>query len=146
MKKLVLTMVALLTMSTAMAQSATCECKDHQNGHKGFSPEKRVEMLAQKLGLSDEQKAKILALDKEMMADVKADKAADEKSRKEQFEKRMQKQKQMDKKMKEILTAEQYAEYQKMQPKMGKPHGPRPGMNPAMFQGGRPGEFAPTQE
>ena len=59
MKKIVLTMVALLMMSAAMAQNATCECKDNHKGHKGFSPEKRVEMLAKKLGLTDEQKAKI---------------------------------------------------------------------------------------
>ena len=53
MKKIVLTMVALLMMSAAMAQNATCECKDNHRGHKGFSPEKRVEMFAKKLGLTD---------------------------------------------------------------------------------------------
>ena len=97
MKKIVLTMVALLMMSAAMAQNATCECKDNHKGHKGFSPEKRVEMLAKKLGLTDEQKAKIIALDKEMMADMKANKDVEEKNKKERFEKRMKKQKEMDK-------------------------------------------------
>lgn len=143
MKKIVLTMVALLMMSAAMAQNATCECKDNHKGHKGFSPEKRVEMLAKKLGLTDEQKAKIIALDKEMMADMKANKDVEEKNKKERFEKRMKKQK--DKKMKEILTAEQYAEYQNMKPKMGRHHGHRPGVKPAMFDGGQPG-FPPHQE
>lgn len=138
MKKIVLTMVALLMMSAAMAQNATCECKDNHKGHKGFSPEKRVEMLAKKLGLTDEQKAKIIALDKEMMADVKANKDVEEKNKKERFEKRMKKQKEMDKKMKEILTAEQYAEYQNMKPKMGRHHGHRPGV--------KPGGFPPHQE
>ena len=142
MKKIVLTMVALLMMSAAMAQNATCECKDN---HKGFSPEKRVEMLAKKLGLTDEQKAKIIALDKEMMADMKANKDVEEKNKKERFEKRMKKQKEMDKKMKEILTAEQYAEYQNMKPKMGRHHGNRPGVKPAMFGGGQPG-FPSHQE
>ena len=83
MKKIVLTMVALLMMSAVMAQNATCECKDNHKGHKGFSPEKRVEMLAKKLGLTDEQKAKIIALDKEMMADMKANKDVEEKNKKE---------------------------------------------------------------
>lgn len=145
MKKIVLTMVALLMMSAAMAQNATCECKDNHKGHKGFSPEKRVEMLAKKLGLTDEQKAKIIALDKEMMADMKANKDVEEKNKKECFEKRMKKQKEMDKKMKEILTAEQYAEYQNMKPKMGRHHGHRPGMKPAMSGGGQPG-CPPHQE
>jgi len=145
MKKIVLTMVALLMMSAAMAQNATCECKDNHKGRKGFSPEKRVEMLAKKLGLTDEQKAKIIALDKEMMADMKANKDVEEKNKKECFEKRMKKQKEMDKKMKEILTAEQYAEYQNMKPKMGRHHGHRPGVKPAMFGGGQPG-FPPHQE
>ena len=138
-------MVALLMMSAAMAQNATCECKDNHKGRKGFSPEKRVEMLAKKLGLTDEQKAKIIALDKEMMADMKANKDVEENNKKECFEKRMKKQKEMDKKMKEILTAEQYAEYQNMKPKMGRHHGRRPGMKPAMFGGGQPG-FPPHQE
>jgi Spy/CpxP family protein refolding chaperone len=102
-------------------------------------------MLAKKLGLTDEQKAKIIALDKEMMADMKANKDVEEKNKKERFEKRMKKQKEMDKKMKEILTAEQYAEYQNMKPKMGRHHGHRPGMKPAMFDGGQPG-FPPHQE
>lgn len=137
MKKIVLTMVALLMMSAAMAQNATCECKDNHKGHKGFSPEKRVEMLAKKLGLTDEQKAKIIALDKEMMADMKANKDVEEKNKKECFEKRMKKQKEMDKKMKEILTAEQYAEYQNMKPKMGRHHGHRSGVKPG---------FPPHQE
>lgn len=137
MKKIVLTMVALLMMSAAMAQNATCECKDNHKGHKGFSPEKRVEMLAKKLGLTDEQKAKIIALDKEMMADMKANKDVEEKNKKECFEKRMKKQKELDKKMKEILTAEQYAEYQNMKPKMGRHHGHRPGVKPG---------FPPHQE
>ena len=145
MKKIVLTMVALLMMSAAMAQNATCECKDNHKGHKGFSPEKRVEMLAKKLGLTDEQKAKIIALDKEMMADMKANKDVEENNKKERFEKLMKKQKEMDKKMKEILTAEQYAEYQNMKPKMGRHHGHRPGVKPAMFDGGQPG-FPPHQE
>ena len=145
MKKIVLTMVALLMMSAAMAQNATCECKDNHKGHKGFSPEKRVEMLAKKLGLTDEQKAKIIALDKEMMADMKANKDVEENNKKDRFEKRMKKQKEMDKKMKEILTAEQYAEYQNMKPKMGRHHGHRPGVKPAMFDGGQPG-FPPHQE
>lgn len=145
MKKIVLTMVALLMMSAAMAQNATCECKDNHKGHKGFSPEKRVEMLAKKLGLTDEQKAKIIALDKEMMADMKANKNVEEKNKKERFEKRMKKQKEMDEKMKEILTAEQYAEYQNMKPNMGRHHGHRPGVKPAMFDGGQPG-FPPHQE
>lgn len=145
MKKIVLTMVALLMMSAAMAQNATCECKDNHKGRKGFSPEKRVEMLAKKLGLTDEQKAKIIALDKEMMADMKANKDVEEKNKKERFEKRMKKHKEMDKKMKEILTAEQYAEYQNMKPKMGRHHGHRPGMKPTMFGGGQPG-FPPHQE
>ena len=137
MKKIVLTMVALLMMSAAMAQNATCECKDNHKGHKGFSPEKRVEMLAKKLGLTDEQKAKIIALDKEMMADMKANKDVEENNKKERFEKRMKKQKEMDKKMKEILTAEQYAEYQNMKPKMGRHHGHRSGVKPG---------FPPHQE
>lgn len=128
MKKIVLTMVALLMMSAAMAQNATCECKDNHKGHKGFSPEKRVEMLAKRLGLTDEQKAKIIALDKEVMADMKASKDASEEARKEMFEKHMKKQQEMDKKLKDILTAEQYAEYQKMKPKRGGHGGPRPMM------------------
>ena len=91
MKKIAMTLVALLTMSAAMAQSENKEfgndqkdcCKDkkeccEKKGRKGMMPRKpmtaaeRTEMMAKKLNLTAEQKTKVLALMEKKDADMKA--------------------------------------------------------------------------
>ena len=62
MKKIVMTMVALLTMTTAMAQN-------NENGQRrGFqrqTPEEMTNRMADQLKLDDKQKSKVLDLNKE---------------------------------------------------------------------------------
>ncbi|MBR2151296.1 MAG: DUF4890 domain-containing protein [Prevotella sp.] len=61
MKKIVLTMVALLSMTAAMAQDNSGERK----APKQPSVEEMTNRMAERLNLTDEQKTKVLALNKE---------------------------------------------------------------------------------
>lgn len=82
MKKMMMTLVALLTMTAAMAQDNNqCAnnkkdcCKDKKEccmkdgkdmkAPKALTVEQRTEMTAKRLNLSDEQKAKLLKANKE---------------------------------------------------------------------------------
>ena len=61
MKKIVMTMVALLTMTAAVAQN-------NENGERRFqrpTPEDQTNRMAEQLKLDDKQKAKVLELNKE---------------------------------------------------------------------------------
>jgi Spy/CpxP family protein refolding chaperone len=62
MKKIALTMIALLTMTVAVAQ-------DNENGERKaprqMTPEMMTERMAKDLSLTDAQKTKVLALNKE---------------------------------------------------------------------------------
>ncbi|MBQ7420346.1 MAG: DUF4890 domain-containing protein [Prevotella sp.] len=69
MKKIVLTMVALLSMTVMQAQNnEKCECKKEMKERKApkeLTAEQRTDMMAKELSLTDAQKAQVLALNKE---------------------------------------------------------------------------------
>lgn len=161
MKKIVMTMVALLTMTTAMAQN-------NENGQRrGFqrqTPEEMTNRMADQLKLDDKQKSKVLDLNKEyegvlggpgmgrgfgrgqggfqggqqgqrpqMTEEQRAE-------MQKQMQQRMEKRQEYEKKLKEILTDDQFKTYQEQQQQrrgrggrggFGGPGGPR-GQRPNM--------------
>ena len=68
MKKIVLSMVALLSMTVAVAQDA----KSDKKAPKEPTAEEMTNRMAQDLKLTDEQKTKVLALNKEYQDVLKA--------------------------------------------------------------------------
>ena len=157
MKKIVLAMVALLSMTVAVAQDS--EKKDG-NAPQQPTPEEMVERMAKDLNLTADQKAKVLALNKEYQ-DVlrgpgmgprrhhpegrpdgdqkdKKDKKADKGERPErpeltdaqkaEMKARLEKRKEYDQKLQTILTAQQYKQWKKHHPRRGgRGHGGRRG-------------------
>ena len=131
MKKILLVMMALLTMTTAMAQPSD------RKAPKKMTHQEMTTQMTSKLKLNDAQKAKVAALNKEYQDILmppeppkKADgsrpeppKNGDKAMPKKHDSKHMAKRQEYEKKLKQILTDEQYKNYQKMQPK----HGKRPG-------------------
>ena len=132
MKKIFVMMVALLTMTTVMAQPSD------RKAPKKMTHQEMTTQMTSKLKLNDAQKAKVAALNKEyqdILMPPKPPKKADgsrpeppkmdgNKARpKKPDSKHMAKRQEYEKKLKQILTDEQYKNYQKMQP----PHGKRPG-------------------
>ena len=63
MKKIVLTMAAMMTMTMAMAQES--DNKSERRAFKQPTPEEMTDRMAKELNLTDEQKAKVLDLNKE---------------------------------------------------------------------------------
>ena len=131
MKKILLVMMALLTMTTAMAQPSD------RKAPKKMTHQEMTTQMTSKLKLNDAQKAKVVALNKEYqdilmppeppkMADgsrPEPPKNGDKAMPKKPDSKHMAKRQEYEKKLKQILTDEQYKNYQKMQPH----HGKRPG-------------------
>ena len=131
MKKIILVMMALLTMTTAMAQPSD------RKAPKKMTHQEMTTQMTSKLKLNDAQKAKVAALNKEYqdilmppeppkMADgsrPEPPKNGDKAMPKKPDSKHKAKRQEYEKKLKQILTDEQYKNYQKMQP----PHGKRPG-------------------
>ena len=131
MKKILLVMMALLTMTTAMAQTSD------RKAPKKMTHQEMTTQMTSKLKLNDAQKAKVAALNKEYQdilmppeppknADgsrPEPPKNGDKAMPKKPDSKHMAKRQEYEKKLKQILTDEQYKNYQKMQP----PHGKRPG-------------------
>jgi Spy/CpxP family protein refolding chaperone len=132
MKKILLVMMALLTMTTAMAQPSD------RKAPKKMTHQEMTTQMTSKLKLNDAQKAKVAALNKEYQdilmppeppknADgsrPEPPKNGDKAMPKKPDSKHMAKRQEYEKKLKQILTDEQYKSYQKMQP----PHGKRPEM------------------
>lgn len=145
MKKIALTLVALLSLTAASAQNSGSVTSDQKKGMKQMTPEQRVERMAKKLKLTDEQKSRVLALDNEY-ADVlkapamrgprpprKPGTAVDNqqkdvknmqrpqmtKEQKAEMKQHFEKRKEYDAKLKQILTDTQYQQLQKMQPHHG---------------------------
>lgn len=149
MKKMILTMVALLSMTVMQAQNnEKCECKKEQKAPKQMTPEQMTERMTKTLSLTDEQKTKVLALNKEYK-DVlakgprmhgqrppKPDTDAKTGATEQQHSKRPQltdaqkaemkqmktKREEYNKKLKKILNDDQYEKYEKMQKRHGR-HG-----------------------
>lgn len=131
MKKILLVMMALLTMTTAMAQPSD------RKAPKKMTHQEMTTQMTSKLKLNDAQKVKVAALNKEYQdilmppeppknADgsrPEPPKNGDKAMPKKPDSKHKAKRQEYEKKLKQILTDEQYKNYQKMQP----PHGKRPG-------------------
>ena len=96
MKKIVLTMVALLSMTAVMAQDA----KSERKAPKEPSAEEMTNRMANDLKLTDEQKAK--------------------------FKAHHAKRQEYDKKLKQILTDDQYKSWKKKHGRHGHRDGKRP--------------------
>ena len=146
MKKIVLTMIAILSMTAAMAQNE--ERRDGNRGPRQFTPEQMAENLAGRLNLNDDQKAKLLELNKEYK-DVlggprmgggpgngnrpQRNENAGEGQRPQrpqlteeqraQWQERMKKRQEYEEKLKGIFTEEQYKKYQEMRPQRGQRRG-----------------------
>ncbi|MBR4920848.1 MAG: DUF4890 domain-containing protein [Prevotella sp.] len=139
MKKIILTMVALLSMTTMMAQN---DEQSERKAPKQLTPEEMTEKMTKDLSLTDEQKTKVLALNKEYQDIHKAHRgprmggprsegkkadgetgATEQKQRPErpqfteeqraEMQKQMERRREFDTKLKEILNANQYEKYQK---------------------------------
>lgn len=144
MKKIVLTMAALLTMMTAVAQQ---DDNNERKAPKKPTPEEMTNRLAEQLKLTDKQKTKVLALNKEYedviggpgmgmggrrmgprpdgpRPDGQTGATAQPSQQRErpqltdaqrkEMQQRMEKRQEYDAKLKKILTDEQLQEYQKM--------------------------------
>lgn len=102
MKKIVFTMIALMSLTVAMAQKS--ERKPH---------EEMTTQMESKLKLSADQKTKVAALNKEYQEIFQADNAKGQKTQEQKKAKRTE----YDEKLKKILTDDQYKSYQGMQTK-----------------------------
>lgn len=149
MKKVILMMVALLSMTAVQAQES--DNKQQQfRGPRQLTPEQMTERMTNELQLTDEQKTKVLALNKEYEkviagpgmrgprpqkpdgesgATAQNDQKRPERpqltdAQKEDMKQRFEKRKEYEQKLKEVLTDDQYKKYQKMRPKH---HGHGPG-------------------
>ena len=148
MRKLILTMVAVMTMSMAMAQ-------DNNNNRKGPGrPDATsvTEMMTKQLELTSDQQAKVAQLNEKYKELFKGpgmrggrgfgkrpqdsgnqgqrpELTEEQKAQmKERMEKRQAQQKEYNAELKSILSSEQFEKYQKMRPQRGghrKAHAPR---------------------
>lgn len=146
MKKIVLTMIAILSMTVAMAQND--ERREGGREPRQFTPEQMTENLAGRLNLNDDQKAKLLELNTEYKDVVfggqrfggrnggnrpQRNENAGEGQRPQrpqlteeqraQWQERMKKRQEYEEKLKSILTEEQYKQYQEMRPQRGQRRG-----------------------
>ena len=145
-------MFALLSMTAMMAQND----KSDKKAPKEPTPEEMTARMAKDLNLTDDQKTKVLALNKEYKDMFKGGprmggprgpkpdgktEATDNQQRPErpqmtdaqkaEMKKHMEQHKAYDQKLKSILTADQYKSWQK-QHKRGPKGGPRDGKRPDM--------------
>ena len=112
MKKILLTMVALLSMTAVMAQDGD---KKERKAPKEFNAEEMTNRMADDLQLTAEQKAKVLDLNKDFVKDQKEMMKERKEQMKERKEKRKEfgeKRKAYNEKLKSILTPEQYKKFQ----------------------------------
>ena len=145
MKKIVLTMVALLSMTVMQAQNNDkCECKKGAKKEmRKMTPETMTEKMTEELSLTDAQKTKVLALNKEYQDVLKGPKMGGPRPQKPQADaetgateqrperpeltdaqkaemKQMKaKRDEYNKKLKSILNDDQYTKYEKMQKRHG---------------------------
>lgn len=138
MKKIVMTMIALLTMTAAVAQN-------NGNGERRFqrpTPEDQTNRMAEQLKLDDKQKAKVLDLNKEyenvLMGGMgrgfgrgqggpgagfqggqqgqRPELTEEQRAEMQKLmQQRMEKRQEYEKKLKEILTDDQFKTYQEQQ-------------------------------
>lgn len=149
MKKILMTMVALLSMTVVMAQTNNGERK----APKKMTHEEMTTQMTSQLKLTDAQKTKVAALNKEYQDDLMPEppqkptdangqnctsgqkKANDQKTGKKSSgdkkpdSKNQAKRQEYEKKLKRILTDDQYKSYQKMGPQ-GKEKGSKNNQKP----------------
>jgi len=163
MKKILLTMVALLSLTAVQAQESDNKQQPQQfRGPRQMTPEQMTERMANDLKLTDEQKTKVLELNKEYekviagpgMRGPRHQRPDGESSataqngqqrperpqmteeQRQEMQKRMEQRQEYDKKLKEILTEEQYKKYQKSRSqRRGFGRGPGRGPRPGGFGG-----------
>jgi Spy/CpxP family protein refolding chaperone len=140
MKKILLTMVALLSLTAVQAQES--DNKQQFRGPRQMTPEQMTDRMVNDLKLTDEQKTKVLELNKEYekvlagpgmrgprpqrpdgesSATVQSERKRPERpqmteEQREEMQKnmkqRMEQRQEYEKKLKEILTEDQYKKYQ----------------------------------
>ena len=127
MKKIVLTLVALMALTVAQAQNENGE----RRGPRRMDPQQMMQNMEKELNLTAEQKTKFADVMKEQQAEM---------------QRHQEELKKTDDKMKKVLTDEQYQKWQQMNGRrfgMGgmrggnrgpRPGGPRPGGQPAPQQ------------
>lgn len=141
MKKILLTMAALLSMTAMMAQTTGGERK----APKKMTHEEMTTQMTSQLKLTDAQKTKVAALNKEYQdylmpeppqkpngqAGNSGEKAKPKKAgdKKQGVVNHQAKRQEYEKKLKTILTDDQYKSYQKMGPQ-GKGKGSKPKQKP----------------
>ena len=163
MKKILLTMVALLSLTAVQAQESDNKQQPQQfRGPRQMTPEQMTERMANDLKLTDEQKTKVLELNKEYekviagpgMRGPRPQRPDGESSataqngqqrperpqmteeQRQEMQKRMEQRQEYEKKLKEILTEEQYKKYQKSRSqRRGFGRGPGRGPRPGGFGG-----------
>jgi Skp family chaperone for outer membrane proteins len=134
MKKIMLTMIAAMTMSLAMAQNSSDNKPNGQ--HEPMTAEQITTQMQNKLGLTDAQCAKVKALN-EKYADIlkgpgmkgqrppKMEKNDNDErpqiteEMKKMMEEHHAKKQAYENELKEILSSSQYTTYQSMMPKHG---------------------------
>lgn len=160
MKKIVLMMVALLSMTAVQAQENEKNNNQQFRGPRQITPERMTERMSNDLKLTDEQKTKVLELNKEYEkviagpgmrgprpqrpdgesgATAQKDQKRPERpqltdEQRQEMKQRMEKRQEYEEKLKEILTEDQYKKYQES----------RPGRRG--FGGGRPGGRGPRPQ
>ena len=163
MKKIFLTMVALLSLTAVQAQES--DNKQHQfRGPRQMTPEQMTDRMVNDLKLTDEQKTKVLELNKEYekvlagpgmrgprpqrpdgesSATAQSERKRPERpqmteEQREEMQKnmkqRMEQRQEYEKKLKEILTEDQYKKYQESRTQ-------RRGFGRGPGRGGRRGGF-----
>lgn len=164
MKKIVLMMVALLSMTAVQAQENEKNSERQFRGPRQMTPEQMTERMSDNLKLTDEQKTKVLALNKEYEkviagpgmrgprpqrpdgesgATAQKDQKRPQRpqltdEQRQEMKQRMEKRQEYEKKLKEILTEQQYKQYQESRPgRRGFGRG---------FGGGRPGQGGPRPQ
>jgi hypothetical protein len=153
MKKIVLMMVALLSMTAVQAQESDKKQEQQFRGPKQVTPEQMTERMTNDLKLTDEQKTKVLALNKEYEKVIAGSgmrgprpgrgngEAQEGQQRPErpqltdeqreqlrkEMQERMKQREEYEQKLKEILTDDQYKQYQESRPRRrgfgGRGHG-----------------------
>jgi hypothetical protein len=106
-------MVALMTLTMAQAKTQP------KASQKKMTHSEMTTQMTSKLKLSDTQKKKVAALNKEYESVLQGPGMCDQKNGKQQQVKRQE----YELKLKKILTDDQYKSYQKMQPKQGNKQG-----------------------
>ena len=115
MKKIVLMMVALMTLT--MAQTMAKAKTQPNASQKKMTHSEMTTQMTSKLKLNDAQKKKVAALNKEYESVLQGPGICNQK--KQQQVKRQE----YELKLKKILTDDQYKSYQKMQPQQGNKQG-----------------------